>query len=161
MNKHYPIISKRGALCAGLFLFINLCLLSLFLALFLQGGSRIWLLPLIIFIVFALFGLFILVSVLRAGIDIQNGIVILPDVNGVKGNIPKFSIEDLLDIVLRDCDGKTLDPDSDSLIGARFVFILKEEAEEIYYPVAVTSKQFHATRRGMLSDAEAARRLSH
>ena len=95
----------------------------------------------------------ILVSVLSAGIDIKNGTVIMPDLDASRGKQPKFQIEELKDICLQDEDGNTLNPNQDSLIGARIVFLLKDGSEEIYYPVSITSKQFENIRSGMLEEA--------
>lgn len=153
MNRHFSVISKRGAVTAALFTLINIVLFSLSLAMRLGGGSRLWLLPIIVFAVLFLFSIMILVSVLSAGIDIKNGTVIMPDLDASRGKQPKFQIEELKDICLQDEDGNTLNPNQDSLIGARIVFLLEDGSEEIYYPVSITPKQFENIRSGMLEEA--------
>lgn len=149
MNAHFPVVNTRGALAASLFTLINIILFSISLAMRLGGGSRWWLIPLVIFAVFFLISIMVLISVLRAGIDVKDGTVIMPDLDPSKGKQPKFKIEALTKIQLRNSDGKILDPEKDNLIGARFVFTLEDGREEVYYPVAVTSKQFKKVSSGL------------
>ena len=78
------MINKRGAIAASLFVAANIVLLSISLAFKLNGG-RIWLIPIIVFAVTFLFSIMILMSVLRAGIDIKADMVILPDLDPSKG----------------------------------------------------------------------------
>ena len=153
MNRHFSVISKRGATAASLFVLINIALFSASLAMRVSGGSRLWLLPLIVFAVLFLISIMVLISVLTAGIDVKNGTVIMPDLDASKGKLPKFQVEEIAEIFLRNGEGKTLNPDKDSLVGARIVFALKDGAEEIYYPVAITAKQFEKIQSGMLKTA--------
>lgn len=93
----------------------------------------------------------ILVSVLRAGIDVKDGTVIMPDLDPSKGKQPKFQIDELTEIHLENGDKKILNPYKDNLVGARFVFTLQDGRQEIYYPVAVTPKQFEKVKTGMFN----------
>lgn len=149
MNAHFPIVNLRSLLAAVCFTLLNIALFSVSLAMRLGGGSRLWLIPLIIFAVFFLISIMVLVSVLRAGIDVKDGTVIMPDLDPSKGKQPKFQIDELTEIHLENGDKKILDPYNDSLVGARFVFTMKDGRQEIYYPVAVTAKQFEKVKTGM------------
>ena len=113
------MINKRGAIAASVFVAANIVLLSISLAFKLNGG-RIWLIPIIVFAVTFLFSIMILMSVLRAGIDIKADMVILPDLDPSKGKQPKFRIGRLLDIQLQHGEGTVLDPEKDSL---RFYYL--------------------------------------
>lgn len=89
---------------------------------------------------------------LSAGIEVKNDMVIFPDMDVAKGKIPQFKLSNLKDITLRDSEGNELNPEKDSLYGARFVFLLKDGREKIYYPVSLTAKQFETVKKGMLND---------
>ena len=80
------MINKRGAIAASVFVAANIVLLSISLAFKLNGG-RIWLIPIIVFAVTFLFSIMILMSVLRAGIDIKADMVIMPDLDPMQGQI--------------------------------------------------------------------------
>ena len=156
MNGHFSMINKRGAIAASLFVAANIVLLSISLAFKLNGG-RIWLIPIIVFAVTFLFSIMILMSVLRAGIDIKADMVILPDLDPSKGKQPKFRIDRLMDIQLQNCEGTVLDPEKDSLLGGRVVFYLDDDRIETYYPISITASQYRKIHDGMLKMAEAAR----
>ena len=150
------MINKRGAIAASLFVAANIVLLSISLAFKLNGG-RIWLIPIIVFAVTFLFSIMILMSVLRAGIDIKADMVILPDLDPSKGKQPKFRIDRLMNIQLKNGEGTVLDPEKDSLLGGRVVFYLDDDRIETYYPISITASQYRKIHDGMLKMAEAAR----
>ena len=151
MNAHFPIVNMRGLITAICFTLLNIVLFSISLSMRLGGGSRLWLIPVIVFAVFFLISIMVLISVLRAGIDVKDGTVIMPDLDPSKGKQPKFQIDELTEIHLENGDKKILDPYKDNLVGARFVFTLQDGRQEIYYPVAVTSKQFEKVKTGMFN----------
>ena len=151
MNAHFPVVNMRGMITAICFTLLNIVLFSFSLAMQLGGGSRLWLIPIIIFAVFFLISIMILVSVLRAGIDVKDGTVIMPDLDPSKGKQPKFQIDELTEIHLENGDKKILNPYKDNLVGARFAFALQDGRQEIYYPVAVPPKQFEKVKTGMLT----------
>lgn len=150
MNGHFSVINNKGAIVGSTLLLVNILLFSLCLAKMLGSSSKLWLIPLVIFIILFIISVMILVSILTAGIDIKDGTVILPDLDPSKGKQPKFHLKDLEDVRLCDGNGKVLDPRADDLVGARFTFLLKDGRTEVYYPVAVTAKQFEKIRTGML-----------
>lgn len=156
LNGHFSMINKRGAIAASVFVAANIVLLSISLAFKLNGG-RIWLIPIIVFAVTFLFSIMILMSVLRAGIDIKADMVILPDLDPSKGKQPKFRIGRLMDIQLQNGEGIVLDPEKDSLLGGRVVFFLDDDTTETYYPISITASQYRKIHDGMLKMAEAAR----
>lgn len=151
MNAHFPIVNMRGLITAICFTLLNIVLFSISLSMRLGGGSRLWLIPVIVFAVFFLISIMVLISVLRAGIDVKDGTVIMPDLDPSKGKQPKFQIDDLMEIHLENGDKKILNPYKDNLVGARFVFTLQDGRQEIYYPVAVTPKQFEKVKTGMFN----------
>lgn len=151
MNAHFAVINKRGAITAGALVFLSIVLFSVSAAQFFSGGSKFWLVPLIIFVILFILAIMILVSVLTAGVDIRDGVVIMPDLDPSKGKQPKFRIGNLQDIRLRNGEGQDLNPATDSLLGARIVFLLSDGDEEIYYPVGITPAQFEKLKNGMLS----------
>lgn len=137
-------------IAASVLLLINITLFSVSLAKIIGGGSRLWLIPVIIFIVLFIISVMILVSVMTAGIDIKDGTVILPDLDPSKGKQPKFNIKALRDVQLRNGEGRVLDPGKDNLVGARIAFLLDDNSVELYYPVSITPRQFEKIRTGML-----------
>ena len=77
--------------------------------------------------------------------------MILPDPDPKKGKTARFNLDELSSIDIQDGDGKVLDPDSDSLIGARVIFHLKDGRQEQYYPVKITKKQYKSIETGMMN----------
>lgn len=150
MNRHFSVINKRGVVTASVLLFLTIVLFSISMSRVLGGGSRLWLIPVFVFIVLFIIFIMILISVLTAGIDIKDDIVILPDLDPSKGKQPKFNIKDLQDVQLQDGNSKVLNPYRDNLVGARIAFLLDGGTRELYYPVAVTAKQFEKIRSGMI-----------
>ena len=151
MNAHFPVVNTRGLIAAICFTLLNIILFSVSLSMILGGSSRLWPIPVIIFAVFFLISIMVLISVLRSGIDVKDGTVIMPDLDPSKGKQPKFRIDELTEIHLENGDKKILDPYKDTLIGARFVFTLQDGRREIYYPVAVTPKQFEKVKTGLFT----------
>lgn len=150
MNGHFSVINKRGAVVGIVLLLLNIVLFSLSLSKLLGGASKLWLVPVVIFVILFIISVMILVSVLTAGIDVKENVVILPDLDASKGKQPKFELSELQDVQLQNGEGTVLDPYKDSLIGARFVFLLCDGRKEIYYPVSVTCKQYEKIKTGML-----------
>ena len=149
MNAHFSVINKKGTVVAALLTLAGVVLFSLCLAELLGGGSKLWLLPFIAAAVFFIICIMVLVSVLTAGIDIRDGVVILPDLDPSKGKQPKFQISELESVTLQDGGGNTLNADRDNLSGARIAFHLKDGQTEIYYPVSITPKQFRRIKDGL------------
>ena len=143
MNAHFSVVNKRGTIAAGVIMLIAIVLLSLGLAKKLSGGGLIWTLPLICGIIIFLMALMILISVITAGVDVQNGNVVFAD-----GKQPRFKLSELEDIQLHNQDGE-IDPDKDSLIGGRIVFFTTSGEQFTYYPVQITAKQYKSVKNGL------------
>ena len=126
MNGHFSVVNKRGLITSGILLAASIILFSLSLSKKLAGGSIIWTIPLVVCIIIFILAIIIITSVLTAGIDVKNGIVIFADATGQGGKQPQFNLGQLDRIELRNADGVIESPETDSLLGARFVFILSD-----------------------------------
>ncbi len=150
MNKHFSVVSTKSAVfCSGLTAF-NIILFSICLVLVLTGGSKLWIIPVVIFVILTMICIMILMSVLIAGVDIKDDMVILPDEDPKNGKVPKFNIHELKSIELHNSDGP-ISPEDDSLTGARVVFILSNGKHEQYYPVGITMNQYYKLKDGMMA----------
>lgn len=152
MNRHFSIIYRKSVISGAILLLVSIVLFSVPISFLLTGGSKLWLIAIIIAVGLFLIGIVSMGSILSAGIDVKDNMVIFPGMDLAKGKSPQFSLGNLQDILLRNGDGKELDPYKDDLFGARFVFILKDGSEKIYYPVALTAKQFEKVKNGMLGE---------
>lgn len=161
MNGHFSVINKRGLTVAGIFMGITIAgfLISLFMRI--QSGSRLWLIPIIFAAVLFLFAIRMILNISSEGVDVKDSMVILPDLeNPAKGKAPRFNIADLKGIELRNGEGKSLDPEKDNLLGGRVVFSVTGGKEEIYYPIAITARQYKDIHDGMLAMAKEAQARS-
>lgn len=149
MNGHFSVVNKRGLITSGILLAASIILFSLSLSKKLAGGSIIWTIPLVVCIIIFILAIIIITSVLTAGIDVKNGIVIFADATGQGGKQPQFNLGQLDRIELRNADGVIESPETDSLLGARFVFILSDGEEKIYYPVSLTAHQYKSVSSGI------------
>ena len=125
-------------------------LLSASFSMLFTGGSKLWLISIIVLASFFILSLMTLFSIMKSGIDIKHDMVIFPDIDPHKGKHEHFNIQDLSDIILRNSEDKNINPYEDSLYSARFVFILKDGSEAIYYPVSITLKQYEKVKSEML-----------
>lgn len=148
MNAHFSVVNKRGMITSCFIMAIAIVIFSLSLAKKLSGGGILWTLPLICGIIIFLLALMILISVITAGVDVQNGNVIFADATGQGGKQPRFKLSELEDIQLHNQNGE-IDPDKDSLIGGRIVFYTTAGDEFTYYPVQITAKQYKSVRKGL------------
>ena len=161
MNGHFSVVNKRGLTAAGVFLAITIALFSISLIMRIQSGSRLWLIPIIFAAVLFLFAMRMIMTISSSGIDVQDGRVVLPDLeNPAKGKQPRFNIADLKGIELINGEGKALDPEKDNLLGGRVVFSVTGGKEEIYYPIAITARQYKDIHDGMLAMAKEAQARS-
>ena len=161
MNGHFSVINKRGLTVAGIFMGVRIAafLRSLFMRI--QSGSRLWLIPIIFAAVLFLFAIRMILNLSSEGVDVKDGMVILPDSEDpTKGKQPKFNIADLKVIELRNGEGKVLDPEKDNLLGGRVVFSVIGGQEEVYYPISITAKQYRDIHDGMLAMAKEAKSRS-
>ena len=149
MNGHFSVVNKRGLITSGILLAASIILFSLSLSKKLAGGSIIWTIPLVVCIIIFILAIIIITSVLTAGIDVKNGIVIFADATGQGGKQPQFNLGQLDRIELRNADGVIESPETDSLLGAIFVFILSDGEEKIYYPVSLTAHQYKSVSSGI------------
>lgn len=149
LNKHLSIIYIKSMIVSIIWTLLIIILLSVSFAMLLGGGSKLWLFSIIIFASFFILSIMTLFSIMKSGIDIKHDIVIFPDIDPSKGKHAHFNIHDLKEIQLRDGNGKVLDPYKDSLYSARFVFILNDGSEAVYYPVALTIKQYEKVKIAM------------
>lgn len=149
MNGHFSVVNKRGLITSGILLAASIILFSLSLSKKLAGGSIIWTIPLVVCIIIFILAIIIITSVLTAGIDVKNGIVIFADATGQGGKQPQFNLGQLDRIDLRNAGGVIESPETDSLLGARFVFILSDGEEKIYYPVSLTAHQYKSVSSGI------------
>ena len=79
----------------GILLAASIILFSLSLSKKLAGGSIIWTIPLVVCIIIFILAIIIMTSVLTAGIDVKNGIVIFADATGQGGKQPQFNLGQL------------------------------------------------------------------
>ena len=149
MNGHFSVVNKRGLITSGILLAASIILFSLSLSKKLAGGSIIWTIPLVVCIIIFIMAIIIMTSVLTAGIDVKNGIVIFADATGQGGKQPQFRLLDLDKIELHNADGVINNPETDNLLGARFVFILKDGSSKVYYPVSLTPRQYNNVASGI------------
>ena len=149
MNGHFSVVNKRGLITSGILLAASIILFSLSLSKKLAGGSIIWTISLVVCIIIFIMAIIIMTSVLTAGIDVKNGIVIFADATGQGGKQPQFNLGQLDRIELRNAGGVIESPETDSLLGARFVFILSDGEEKIYYPVSLTAHQYKSVSSGI------------
>ena len=149
MNGHFSVVNKRGLITSGILLAASIILFSLSRSKKLAGGSIIWTISLVVCIIIFIMAIIIMTSVLTAGIDVKNGIVIFADATGQGGKQPQFNLGQLDRIELRNADGVIESPETDSLLGARFVFILSDGEEKIYYPVSLTAHQYKSVSSGI------------
>jgi len=148
LSAHFSVVNKRGTITAGIIMAIAIVIFSMSLAKKLAGGGIIWMLPLICGIIVFLLAMMILISVITAGVDVQNGSVVFADVTGQGGKQPRFKLSELEDIQLHNADGE-IDPDKDSLVGGRIVFFTTSGEQFTYYPVQITAKQYKNVRNGL------------
>ena len=148
MNAHFSVVNKRGMITSCFIMAIAIVIFSLGLAKKLSGGGILWTLPLICGIIIFLLALMILISVVTAGVDVQNGNVVFADATGQGGKQPRFKLSELEDIQLHNQNAE-IDPDKDSLIGGRIVFFTTDGEQFIYYPVQITAKQYKNVRKGL------------
>lgn len=149
MNKHFAVINKKATILSAIFIFINIVAFTFSFYKISSGGSKLWIIPAVIFIGLFIIGIMIITSVLTAGIDVKADMVILPDQDPRNGKVPKFNIEQLSSIELCNENGP-IDFDRDSLSGARIIFHLSNDETEQYYPVYITKKQYESIKNGMM-----------
>ena len=133
MQGHFSVINKRGFITSCILIFISI--LGFAYSLFRQvgGGSKLWIVPLILFACFALISLLILRGVATAGVDVQNGQVIFAAAGGNGLRAPQFSLSDLESVQLYNSDGPIANPESSVLAGAKVVFTTKNDQQFVYY----------------------------
>ena len=149
MNGHFSVVNKRGLITALVIMGISILLFSLSMAKKLAGVSIIWTIPLVCCIIIFIIALIILTSVVTAGIDVKNGVVIFADATGQGGKQPQFNLGELSEIQLHNADGIIANPETDSLLGARFVFVLTNGETRTYYPVSLTYHQYKIVSTGL------------
>ena len=152
MNKHFHIIYRKSMIACLILFAAAIGIFSYSLSSLMAGGTKFWIIGLVVAGILFFIDLLSISSNLSAGIDVKDNIVIFPDIDISKGKIPQFNLKDLKDVILRDGEGKELDPQKDSLYGARFAFVLKDGQEKLYYPVAITAKQFETVKNGLLGN---------
>lgn len=151
MNKRFSVINKRGLVFSAAIMGIFGILSGVSLAKMLSGSSNFWLLGVIVFVTLMIISALVITLVVTAGVEVKSNMVILPDPDPKKGKTARFNLDELSSIDLQDGDGKVLDPDKDSLIGARVIFHLKDGRQEQYYPVKITKKQYKSIETGMMN----------
>lgn len=149
MNGHFSVINKRGMITSAILVAASIILFSLSISKKLSGGSMLWTLPLVFCGIIFIIALIIMLSVLTAGIDVKDGVVIFADATGQGGKQPQFRLLDLDKIELHNADGVINNPETDNLLGARFVFILKDGSSKVYYPVSLTPRQYNNVASGI------------
>lgn len=150
MNGHFSVVNRRGMITSCILVALSILMFSLSLSRKLAGGSMLWTLPLVVCIIVFLLSLVIMLSVLTAGIDVKDSMVIFADATGQGGKQPQFKLSELETIQLHNADGAIDNPEEDSLIGGRIVFTLKDGTQKIYYPVSITCHQYNKVKSGIL-----------
>ncbi len=140
MNKRFSVINKRGLVFSAAVMGIFGILSGVSLAKMLS-----------VFVTLMIISALVITLVVTAGVEVKSNMVILPDPDPKKGKTARFNLDELSSIDIQDGDGKVLDPDSDSLIGARVIFHLKDGRQEQYYPVKITKKQYKSIETGMMN----------
>lgn len=155
MNKKFNVINKKGLLLSALIMAANTGITAFSLGRILNGDGRIWLLPFIFFGTFLLFSVLIMMRVVSAGFEVRKNQVIVPDTDVRHGGNSVFDLHELESVNLCDGSGNQLDPEKDSLRGARVQFQLKDGRSVEYYPATITKKQFRTIEssiNGLLTD---------
>lgn len=154
MNRHFPVINKRGTRVACIIMFISIVLLSVSLAKKISSGAFIWIIPVIASVIVFLLAIMILISVLTAGIDVKQGEAVFSDAVNQGGKKPQFHLKDLKSIDLHNMNGVIDNPKTADMVGARIVFTLKNGESKTYYPIQLTYKQYQSIKDGMLDMAK-------
>ncbi len=149
MQGHFSVINKRGLITACILIFFSILLFAFSLAKLVGGGSRLWIALLAFAACFCLISLLILRAVATAGVDVENGQVIFASTDSGGVRAPQFSLSALSAIALCGNDGPFANPETDCLLGARVVFTADNQQQFVYYPVAITYKQFANLRNGL------------
>lgn len=151
MNKHFPVINKKATLFLCALVFVNIIISAICVSFVLTGGNKLFIIPLIVFVIFFFISIMILVSVLTAGIDVKNNQVIMADIeNTSKGKQPQFNIKDLKNVCLIGCAEPT-GLSNHKLVGAKIDFELKDGTHKQYYPIELTVNQYQNIKEGMLN----------
>ncbi|WP_251612761.1 hypothetical protein [Senimuribacter intestinalis] len=149
MQGHFSVINKRGLITSCLLIFCSILAFAFSLFKLTGGGSKLWIILLVFAACFALISLLILKGVAAAGIDVQNGQVIFAAVDGNGLRTPQFSLADLKSVDLWNSEGFIENPQTSSLSGAKVIFTASGNQQFIYYPVAITYKQFSNLKQGL------------
>lgn len=149
MQGHFSVINKRGLITSCILIFLSILGFAFSLFKLTGGGSKLWVLLLILCACCALISLLILRGVSTAGVDVQNGQVVFANAEGNGLRAPQFPLSDLKSIQLHNSRGPLANPESASLAGAKVVFTTKENRQFVYYPVTITYKQFHNLKQGI------------
>lgn len=150
MQGHFSVINKRGLITSCILIFLSILGFAFSLFRLTGGGSKLWIVLLILCACCALISLLILRGVSTAGVDVQNGQVIFADAGGNGLRAPLFSLAELKSIQLQNSSGPIEHPEKDSLAGAKVVFTTKDNEQFVYYPVTITYKQFQNLKQGLL-----------
>jgi hypothetical protein len=150
MKKNFAVINKRGLLAVLVLLLIAIVLFAISISQVASGASKLWFVPLIIFALGVILNLMIIASILTAGVEVRGGMVIFASADGVGGKKPQFEISKLKKIELCNGDGRIENPETDSLVGGRVVFTLKDGSNFTYYPVTITYRQYSNIKSGIL-----------
>ena len=138
MSRKFNVINKKALFLSFLLMAVNTGIAGVSIGRLLDGGSRLWLIPFIIFGTFLLFSVLIMMRIVSAGFEVRKNQVIVPGVDVRHGGNAVFDLHELDCVGLCNGDGISLDPETDSLRGARVRFHLKDGRNVDYYPAAIT-----------------------
>lgn len=150
MKKHFYVINKKALALCFIAIVVNMFISVMAIVKLMQGGSRLWLIPIIIFVTFILITMLILIQVTSSGVDVKDNVVIAVDADKPeKGKCALCNLDDIRTVDLQDGEGNSMDLESKSLSGGRVTFILKGGTKRQYYPMYITKRQFEAIRDGI------------
>lgn len=154
MNTHFSIINKPQVISTSVFILMNLALSAISVISIFSGGSKVWLVPFIVFTLFVVQGFRMAKSIFSYGIDVSGDTVTFPAGSSQDGTEYSFAVDELYDIILRNEKGKVLDPVRDHLRRAKVIFILKDGREAVFSPGYINCGQFLKLKKGLLKDAD-------
>lgn len=150
MKKHFYVINKKALVLCFISIIVNMFISVMAIVKLTQGGSRLWLIPIIIFVTFVLITMLILIQVTSSGVDVKDNVVVAVDADKPeKGRCALCNLDDIKAVDLQDAEGNSMDLENKHLSGGRVTFILKDRTKKQYYPMYITKRQFEAIKNGI------------
>lgn len=142
MKKKYPMINIRGVIYLLIAALVLVAATDYFLVKMMTGGSKLWILPMIVSMGCLFMSIMGIISVTSVGIDVKDGKVWLPDTIAPKNCVPAFELADLEEIHLEDSERETVPNSAATYAGCRVIFTLKNGKRHEYYPMMLGKRQY-------------------